>query len=191
MELKDLVGDAYQEGMTVEDIAKAIKERSLVDPSTLPPAVSKETFDKTASELAALKREKKERMTAEEAEKAKQQEILDRMASLEKENNRMKQEKSFLSAGYDAETAAKLAGHIVDGNTEEFVKVQTAWLEEQKKAIYAQTKEELLKATPTVNTGTQEAGTSAANTADQLAKTLGENRAKGMATTEEIPMKFA
>lgn len=189
MELKDLVGDAYREGMTVEDIAKAIKERSLVDPSTLPPTVSKETFDKTASELAALKKQAKERMSAEEAEKAQQQEVLDRMALLEKENNRMKQEKAFLSAGCDGETAAKLAGHVVEGNTDEFVKVQSAWLSEQKKAIYAQTKEELLKATPPVNTGAGENNTP--NAADQLAKALGENRAKGMASPEAIPMKFA
>lgn len=190
MELKDLVGDAYRDGMTVEEIAKAIKDRSLVDPSTLPPAVSKETFDKTASELAALKREKRERMTAEEADQAKQQEILDRMASLEKENNRMKQEKAFLSAGYDGETAAKLSEYAVEGNAEELVKLHTAWLENQKKAIYTQTKEELLKATPPVNTGVNETE-GAANAADQIAKTLGEKRARGMATTEAIPMKFA
>lgn len=191
MDLKEMLGDSYKDGMTVEEVAEAVKGLNLVDPSTLPPSVSKETFDKTSSELAALKKQAKERMTTEEAEKAKQQEFLDRMAALEKENNRMKQEKAFLSAGYDGETAAKLSEYAVEGNTEELVKLHTAWLEKQKKAIYAQTKEELLKSTPTVNTGTHEAGASAANTADQLAKTLGENRAKGMAKTEEIPMKFA
>ena len=51
MTLKDLVGDGYKEGMTLEEVAAAIKDRSLVDPSTLPPSVSKETFEKTAQEL--------------------------------------------------------------------------------------------------------------------------------------------
>lgn len=183
MELKDLVGDAYKEGMTVEDIARAIKERSLVDPTTLPPAVSKETFDKTASELAALKREKKERMTAEEAQQAKQQEILDRMACLEKENNRMRQEKAFLSAGYDAQTAAALAGHVVDGNTEDFVKAQAAWLAEREKAIYARTKEELLKATPPLNTGAGEAHT---HPDVDLAANLAKTRAASMVNQQDV-----
>lgn len=100
-------------------------------------------------ELKAFQDWKKNQQT--EAEK--QAERDQAFADMQKELNRMRQEKTFLSAGYDAETAAKLAGYIVDGNTEEFVKTQTAWMAEQKKIIYAQTKEELLKATPTVNTG--------------------------------------
>lgn len=92
-------------------------------------------------------------MTEEEAAKAKQQEIMDKLAALQKDNSRMKQEKLLIAAGYDPETALKLAGYIVDGDAEAFVKAQTAWLAEQRKAIYAQTKEELLKSTPALNMG--------------------------------------
>lgn len=154
---------------TQAEMDKVINDRLARERENLP----------SEDDLKAFQDWKKNQQT--EAER--QQEILDRMASLEKENNRMKQEKSFLSAGYDAETAAKLAGHIVDGNTEEFVKVQTAWLSEQKKAIYAQTKEELLKATPTVNTGTEQVQT---HPDIDLASSLAKSRADSMGNQQDI-----
>lgn len=130
-------------------------------------------------ELKAFQDWKKNQQT--EAER--RQEFLDRMAALEKENNRMKQERTFLSAGYDAETAAKLAGCVVDGNMEEFVKAQTAWTNELKKTIQAQTKEELLKATPTLNTGGAQAQ---AHPDVDLAASLAKTRAASMGNQQDI-----
>lgn len=155
MELKDLVGESYKEGMTIEEVAAAIKNKSFVDPSTLPPSVSKDTFEKTASKLAELEKEKKSRMTEDEAAQAKQQELLDRMAALERENVRMKQEKSFLAAGYPEETAGKLAEHLSEGKMEEFVKVQSEWAKQLKSDLYIQAKDELLKDTTLIHAGDQ------------------------------------
>ena len=56
MNIKELLGEAYKEGMTVEEIETALADKSFVDPSTLPPSVSKETFDKTAADLAKAKK---------------------------------------------------------------------------------------------------------------------------------------
>ena len=148
MELKELLGTNYREGMTVEDIAAALKDLNLVDPATLEPSVSKSTFDKTASELATLKKQAKERMTADELAKAAQEEAAKELAGLRSELACMRQEKAFVAAGYDAGTAEKLARLIVDGDTEGFVKEQVAWAEKYKTDIYASTKAELLKATP-------------------------------------------
>ena len=68
--LKELLGDAYKEGMTLEEVEAALAERDLVDRSELGEVVSKAIFDKTASELSALKKEvkklKESSMTAEE-----------------------------------------------------------------------------------------------------------------------------
>lgn len=50
MELKDLLGADYRDGMTAEEIAAALATKSFV---------SKETFDKTASDLAAIKKTSK------------------------------------------------------------------------------------------------------------------------------------
>lgn len=187
MTLKDLVGDGYKEGMTLEEVAVAIKDRSLVDPSTLPPSVSRETFDKTAAELEKLKKEKKSRMTEDEQAQAKQQEFLDRMAALEKENARMKQERSFLAAGYDEETAGKLAGHLSDGNMEEFVKVQSAWAGKLKTDLYAQAKEELLKSTLGIQGGS---GGEQQQADVEMAKKFAASRAASTVSQEEILKKF-
>ena len=186
MELRELIGDAYKEGMTIEEVSQAIKGLNLVNPDTLPPSVSKETFDKTASELAALKREKKERMSAEEQEQAQRQEVLDQLSALQKENGRMKQEKALLAAGYDAETAAVLAGHIVEGNVDKFVQVQTNWLSKQKESIYAQVKQELLQQTPGINTGDQQSE----HLDVDLGAALGKAKASSMASSNEILEKF-
>ena len=56
MELKELLGNDYKDGMTAEEISAAIANKTFIDKSTLPPSVSKETFDKTAAELAKIKR---------------------------------------------------------------------------------------------------------------------------------------
>ena len=51
MNIQELLG----EGMSVEEINDAIADKTFVDSSSLPPSVSKATFDKTASELASAK----------------------------------------------------------------------------------------------------------------------------------------
>jgi uncharacterized coiled-coil protein SlyX len=70
MDLKTLLGDDYKDGMTIEEINAALADKNFVDSSTLPKSVSKEVFDKTASELAAVKKKLRElqesSMTAEE-----------------------------------------------------------------------------------------------------------------------------
>lgn len=171
MEIKDLVGDAYKEGMTLEEVAAVIKNKALVDPSTLPPSVSKETFDKVAEKLARLEQEKKNALPEDEQAQIRQQEILERMAALEKENSCMKYEKSFLAAGYTPEIAQKLANCVSDGKFEDFVKEQVVWTKQLKETLYAQAKEDLLKGTPPVGGGqSRKPGDEAVALAEQLAK---------------------
>lgn len=68
--LKELLGESWKDDITVEEIQEALKDRQLVDKKSLPKTVTKATFDKTASELASLKKELRElqqsSMTAEE-----------------------------------------------------------------------------------------------------------------------------
>ena len=40
MNLKELLGDAYREDMTLEEVEEALKDLNLADPSTLPKSVS-------------------------------------------------------------------------------------------------------------------------------------------------------
>ena len=50
MNLKDLLGDAYKENMTIDEVNEALAN------ITTPKTVSKEQWDKTASELASSKK---------------------------------------------------------------------------------------------------------------------------------------
>ena len=176
MTLNELLGTNYRDGMTVDDIAAAIKDLNLIDPTTLEPSVSKATFDKTASELATLKKQARDRMTADELAKQQQEEAAQQVASLQAEVARMKQEKAFINAGYDAETAEKLSQMIVDGDTDGFVKAQLAWTEKFRTDIYASTKAELLKDTP----GLMGAGSKIETQKDvDLAKEIAASRPTG------------
>ena len=56
-DIQTLLGEDYREGMTVEEINAVLANRQLVDPTTLPKSVEKTVFDKTASELAKVKKE--------------------------------------------------------------------------------------------------------------------------------------
>ena len=56
-DLKTLLGDQFKEGMTIEEITAALADKTFVDPSTLPKSVTKDIFDKTASELAKAKKD--------------------------------------------------------------------------------------------------------------------------------------
>lgn len=60
MDLRELLGEAYAEDMTLEQVQAALAGRKLVDMDTLPKSVEKTQFDKVTSELAAAKRQLKE-----------------------------------------------------------------------------------------------------------------------------------
>lgn len=156
MDLKEILGDKYSDGMSFEEIQGAFEGLNLVDPSTLPPMVDKATFDRTSSELAELKKRERARMTEAEQQAANFQEQQERIANLEKENTRMQREHEFLAKGYDSETAAACARHLSEGNYEEFMKVHGSWLEKERAKMQADIKKELLGKVPKINTGVQE-----------------------------------
>lgn len=60
MDIKELLGEAYKDGMTIEEINAVLAEKNLVDANTLPKSVSKDLFDKKVSELAKKSKELEE-----------------------------------------------------------------------------------------------------------------------------------
>ena len=153
MDLKELLGDAFKENMTLSDIEAALKDKKLVDPATLPESVSKETYNKVSTEAANLRKQLKEKSTTEEQAAAKQQEIQDMITNLQKENNQMKFEKQFLSGGYDAKTAAALADAMANGDMKKFTETHAAYAKQHEKDLQANIKEQLLKETPGLQGG--------------------------------------
>lgn len=153
MDIKTLLGDAFKEGMSIEDINKALADKTFVDPSTLPESVSKELYNKASTEAANLRKQLKEKSTTEEQAAQAQKETHDRIAALEKENGQYKLEKQFLGGGYDAKTAAALAEAVAGGDMAKFATLNTAFLTAQKTSIEASVKAELLKETPGLQGG--------------------------------------
>jgi hypothetical protein len=110
--------------------------------------VSKATFDKTASELAAVKKQLREKQTDEEAKAA--QDAADRAALIEraeKAENALAVSNyvaAYAAMGYDESLARSTAEAMVKGDTDTVLKNQKLHLESREKALKA----ELLKQTP-------------------------------------------
>ena len=153
--LKELLGDAYKEGMTLEEVEAALADKNLVDPSTLPKSVSKELFDKTASDLAKVKGElkklKESSMTAEEKVQAE----LDKATELQKQYGRelakLKAKEIFIGAGLAEKDYASLLDVVVSEDEEVTAgraKAMVDVINAQKQAVEKAVKAELLKGTP-------------------------------------------
>lgn len=103
MDLKTLLGADFKEGMTLDEINTALAGKNFVDPTTLPASVSKEQYDKAASEAADYKRKFNEAKAAglTDAEKLKQaQEDAQAMKrDYALRISRMEVEKVLISAG--------------------------------------------------------------------------------------------
>jgi len=138
-DLKTLLGDAYQDGMSFEEINEALAEKEFVDKGILEGYVSKSTFDKTASEAAEYK--KKWRATQSEAEQAAQAEA-ERQASIEEELKSLRRaasvseyEKKYLGMGYDPEMASEIASATYDGDMDTVFDLQSKFVGSKEKAI--------------------------------------------------------
>jgi hypothetical protein len=152
MDLKTLLGDAFKDNMTLADIDALLKDKNLVDPSTLAPSVPKADFDKAAHELAEAKKKLKEKMTDDETAAAQQKEIQEQLNNLQKENSQMKFEKQFLSGGYDPKTAASLAEAMANGDMKKFTEVHFAYAKQHETELQAKIKADLLAQTPRLQT---------------------------------------
>lgn len=155
MNLKELLGDAYKEGMTFEEIEAALADKELVDPSTLPKSVSKEVFDKTASELSKVKKElqalKEASMTAEEKVQEELNKAQDLQKTYAKELAKLKAKEIFVEAGLIEKDYASLLDAVVSEDEEVTTtraKAMVAVINAQKQAVEQAVKAELLKGTP-------------------------------------------
>lgn len=155
MNLKELLGDAYREDMTLEEVEQALEGINLVDPAKLPKSVSKEVFDKTASELARVKKELKElqekNMTAEEKLKLELEKAAEAQAQYKRELAKLRATEVFVAAGL-TEDDYKTLLDIVVSEDEELTKARAKSMVDviasQKKAVEKAVKAELLKGTP-------------------------------------------
>lgn len=135
------------ESMTPEQKIAALEGFNNPDPDYTG-YVKKETFDATASELAALKKKAKDQLSEEER---KATEAAEKLANMEKELADLRKEKTiseykakFIAQGYTEDLADATAKAMADGDTTTVFANQQKFLDEYAKKIKA----DALKGTP-------------------------------------------
>jgi len=161
MDIKDLLGDAFRDDMTIEEINAALADKTFVDPNTLPKSVSKEIFDKKASELAKVTKELNElkNSTLTEGDKVKKALEDAETARIEflKKSTKLDVEKVFVEGGLKSEDYKDIIDDIVSENTEASVALAKNFMtiiSSQKTAIEKAVKADLLKGSPKPPAGT-------------------------------------
>jgi hypothetical protein len=161
-DIQSLLGEDYREGMTVEEINSVLANKQFVDPTTLPKSVEKTVFDKTASELAKVKKElgelKNNNLTGEEKVNAAIAEANARANEFSMKMNRLDVEKLFIADGLAETDYADLLDDIVSEDKEKTMKLATSLLsvvKSQKSAAEKALRAELLKKTPKPPAGEQ------------------------------------
>ena len=149
--LSDLLGTAYKEGMTEEEISKAIEAVKKNDEAEL--NRYKAAVSKANSEAAEYKRQLREKQTEDEAKKSEEKEALDKImkenAELRKSISVAGNKSKLIAMGYEEELANETALAMEEGNMAKVMENQKKYLETQKKVIEA----DLLKKTPKPNGG--------------------------------------
>ena len=165
MNLKDLLGDAYKENMTIDEVNEALAN------ITAPKTVSKEVFDKTASELASSKklvRELQEKlreleessMTAEEKLKAETERTQELQRALSQKLSALKAKEIFVTAGLSEKDYSPLLDVVVSDSEETTVNRAEAMIKviNAQRQQQAAVKAELMKNTPAPASGTVDDG---------------------------------
>lgn len=148
MGLKDLLGDSYKDGMTIEDIEKVLSDRKLADLSS-GDYVSKGKYAELDKKYKDIENKLKERMTAEEkqseelAQREQYYKDLERKLNLSEFNNKLS------SSISDEKTRNEIAELMVDGKISEAIEKQNIYYSNYKENLKKQIKEELLTNNPT------------------------------------------
>ena len=146
------------ENMSAEEKISALESYEYDDNSTaLAEALAnvdkyKNANSKANSEIATMKKQAKEKLSADEKEALEKQELYDALVS---ENKALKRDKevsvnkaNFISLGYDSDIAEATANALVDGDIETVFKNQKIHQENMEKRLKA----EMLKDSPRVDT---------------------------------------
>nr|DAT55232.1 MAG TPA: Major head protein [Caudoviricetes sp.] len=149
--LKGLLGEAFKEDMTLEDVSAALESAGVgaaVDQSKDIEHL-RSLLSKKNSEAADYKRQLRAKQTDAEAEK---QASLEELTRLQEENQELtrritvsEQKARLMALGYEESMATETAEAMFDGNMETVIANQSKMLEARERAIRA----EVMAQTPT------------------------------------------
>lgn len=169
------------ETMTAEEKLAALEAMDLPDPDYTG-FVRKDLLDKANSEAANFKRQLREKMTEEEAAKAKAAEenaaLLARLEELERDKAVSEYTAQFLGIGYDEALAKSTASALHKGDMATMFANHAKFVAGREKALKA----ELLKSTPTPPAGE---GTNQKSKEDFMKMTLAEQAKFAMENPEK------
>ncbi len=179
--------EGYREDMTPEEKIELLS--SYEEPAAKKDGTDwKAQFDKASSELSAMKKQFKAKMTEDErkeAERAEQEKkVLDELAELKRERTVNLYTQSFMQNKYDAETAAAMAKAIADGDMDSMFKALKKGNDSMEKAIKA----DLLRDTPKPSSG--EADKAELSDSERLAKQIGGQRAAADKAASDVLARY-
>ena len=148
MKIKDLLKDAYKEGMTIEEIESALEGIEMPTDMTGEVDRLKNALSKSNSEAADYKKQLREKMSADEL---KAKEDADAFEKLKNDHDALLRKiaisdnkSKLLELGYDAKLADETAEAMANGELEKVFANQKKHLEAVEKKI----RSDILKDTP-------------------------------------------
>lgn len=148
MDIKDLLGDAYKEGMTAEEITAALENISPPENNSAEFEKMKAALSKSNSEAADFKKQLRAKQTEDEAAKQKEQEEREELQSkyeqLLHKTSVSDNKSKLLTVGYDEKLADETAEAMANGDLDKVFANQKKHLEAFEKKVRA----EALKDTP-------------------------------------------
>lgn len=148
MNIKDLLGDAYKEGMSLEEIETALKGISMPEDNSAEVERLRTALSKSNSEAADYKKQLREKMTEDEAakqkEKEEREELQTKYDALLRESSISKNKAKLIALGYEEALADETATAMVDGDSDKVFANQQKHLTAVEKRVRA----EALKDTP-------------------------------------------
>lgn len=156
MNIKDLLKDAYKEGMTLEEIETALESVELPTDNSAELERLKNALSKSNSEASEYKKQLRERMSADEV---KEKEESERFEKLQKDHEALlkkvalsENKSKFLALGYSDSLATETAEAMVNGEMDKVFANQKKHLESVEKKV----RSDILKETPKPDGGNGE-----------------------------------
>lgn len=156
MNIKDLLKDAYKEGMTLEEIESALESVELPTDNSAEVERLKNALSKSNSEASEYKKQLRDRMSADEV---KEKEESERFEKLQKDHEALlkkvalsENKSKFLSLGYSEALATETAEAMVNGEMDKVFANQKKHLESVEKKV----RSDILKETPKPDGGNGE-----------------------------------
>lgn len=152
MNLKEVLGDAYKDGMTFEEVETALESVTIPEDNSAEIGRLKNALSKSNSEAAGYKKQLREKMTEDEQKKQKEQEereeLQNKYDKLLRESVIAKNKAKLVALGYEEALADETAEAMADGDSDKVFANQQKHLASFEKKVRAEALKDTPKPTP-------------------------------------------